>query len=810
MKRCVVVPMICLCGAFGLAAHAQAPQLINYQGRLLNGTNLVNGSVGLSLRLFDASVAGTKLYEDSNAVAVVDGLYSTLIGDNTTSGNLQSALATTNVWLEVVANGVALVPRERIASVAYALYAQHSGGLANGSITSAMLADGAVTANKIEQFANVPGAGLVIDDPASAYLGAFGAAIARVGSRMVVGAKEQSDAFAASGRAYLYEENGTLAQTIQNPNPASSARFGFAMTSVSNDRVAVSAPGFGGAAGVVYVFNSTGGVTAALNNPTPLQTPLLGTALCPLGNFALAAATSPDHGAGGRVHLYTYEGVHFRSITNPVASTNTGFGVSLTPAGAQGQFLFIGAPYDDTAGNNAGIGYLFDDGGNLLTTFTNPAPVVNDYFGWAAVGLGPSRIAISATGADDGVAESGRVYIFDLSGQLLATITNPSPTVTAWLGVTLAVLDEERFLVGEWGTDSSKGVVHVFDYDGALLGSTPNPQGAANDYASAGLAVSAGGAVWVGAPRNRPQGGSVGQVIVLQGATGLHANVMAAGVKPGAITTTMLSAGVNDQFVNAAGDTMTGPLRLPPNGLAVGTSQLTVVAGNVGVGITDPAYLLDVNDRIRLRGSGISTSAGLWLYDKTLGNDRAFVGLVDTNRLGLYSTITGFGLVMDLSTGNIGINTVTPTNRLHVNGLVQATGYLTTSDRNAKQQIRPVEPAEILEKVAALPISTWQFKEEPNGTHLGPMAQDFHAAFGLGNTDTGIMTVDADGVALAAIQALAVEDARLRQEAAAWQGRQRTEDGRRQEQINQLRRENAELKAKTEALEARLRALESR
>ncbi|MCU0858004.1 MAG: hypothetical protein MUC65_06335, partial [Pontiellaceae bacterium] len=67
----------------GLLSFAEVPQLINYQGRLLNGTNLVNGSVGLSLRLYNASSGGTLLYEDSNSVTVVDGLYSTLIGDQT-------------------------------------------------------------------------------------------------------------------------------------------------------------------------------------------------------------------------------------------------------------------------------------------------------------------------------------------------------------------------------------------------------------------------------------------------------------------------------------------------------------------------------------------------------------------------------------------------------------------------------------------------------------------------------------------------------------------------------------------------------
>jgi sulfatase modifying factor 1 len=106
---------------FALAAPAQAPQLINYQGRLLNGTNLVNGSVGLSLRLFNTAAAGTKLYEDSNTVTVADGLYSTFIGDHPTNAAFLSALTNATVWVEVAANGVALSPRERLASVGYSL-----------------------------------------------------------------------------------------------------------------------------------------------------------------------------------------------------------------------------------------------------------------------------------------------------------------------------------------------------------------------------------------------------------------------------------------------------------------------------------------------------------------------------------------------------------------------------------------------------------------------------------------------------------------------------------------------------------------
>ena len=77
-----------------------------------------------------------------------------------------------------------------------------------------------------------------------------------------------------------------------------------------------------------------------------------------------------------------------------------------------------------------------------------------------------------------------------------------------------------------------------------------------------------------------------------------------------------------------------------------------------------------------------------------------------------------------------------------------------SSDRNAKENFTSVEPREVLEKVAALPITRWNYKNDAGTPHLGPMSQDFYAAFGVGPDDKHIATVDADGVALAAIQGL--------------------------------------------------------
>jgi hypothetical protein len=85
----------------------------------------------------------------------------------------------------------------------------------------------------------------------------------------------------------------------------------------------------------------------------------------------------------------------------------------------------------------------------------------------------------------------------------------------------------------------------------------------------------------------------------------------------------------------------------------------------------------------------------------------------------------------------------------------QGCAPLCKSDRNAKKDIAPVDAQQILDKVARLPISTWSYIDDPAAArHLGPMAQDFHASFGLGTDDRTYHAIDAQGVALAAIQAL--------------------------------------------------------
>jgi hypothetical protein len=81
--------------------------------------------------------------------------------------------------------------------------------------------------------------------------------------------------------------------------------------------------------------------------------------------------------------------------------------------------------------------------------------------------------------------------------------------------------------------------------------------------------------------------------------------------------------------------------------------------------------------------------------------------------------------------------------------------WTNASSKRLKENLQYVDVRDVLERVAALPIESWNYKVERESVrHLGPMAEDFARAFKLGDDCESIGTVDADGVALAAIQGL--------------------------------------------------------
>ncbi len=187
--------------------------------------------------------------------------------------------------------------------------------------------------------------------------------------------------------------------------------------------------------------------------------------------------------------------------------------------------------------------------------------------------------------------------------------------------------------------------------------------------------------------------------------------------------------------------------------------------GNVGIGTVNPGAKLDVNGTIAASGAYLSGNGAATLTFSDALNDAGkswvlFDGYYGAGNFGIarYDPALG-GFPADRNivitpAGNVGIGKIDPGTKLDVAGEVTCVAVNLTSDRNAKEDFKPVSSREVLAKVAALPITEWQYKKQGDARHIGPMAQDFHAAFGTGRDDKHIASVDADGVALAAIQGL--------------------------------------------------------
>jgi hypothetical protein len=152
----------------------------------------------------------------------------------------------------------------------------------------------------------------------------------------------------------------------------------------------------------------------------------------------------------------------------------------------------------------------------------------------------------------------------------------------------------------------------------------------------------------------------------------------------------------------------------------------------------------------------------------------------------LNPSIGGGGYILPTFPFTVG----TPGDTTNGNGAHVTAGgtFVNGSSRTFKQQFTAIDAEAVLDRLLDLPITRWRYRGDDPGWHLGPVAEDFRAAFGLGDDEKYIGTVDADGVALAAVQGL---NARLERRA------QSLED------------ENVALREALLALGARVQALEA-
>ena len=119
------------------------------------------------------------------------------------------------------------------------------------------------------------------------------------------------------------------------------------------------------------------------------------------------------------------------------------------------------------------------------------------------------------------------------------------------------------------------------------------------------------------------------------------------------------------------------------------------------------------------------------------------------------------------------------------------TDWTSLSDVNSKHLFRNLDGEDVLTRFARMPVTEWSYKGQDDVRHIGPTAQDFHAAFGLGQNPLRIGTLDSGGAALAGVKALEARTGAFRSE------------------IETLRIQNAELRDLLAALRSDLDAVKA-
>ena len=760
-----------------------------YQGRLNSGANPAGGIYDLRFTVYDDASAGSVWGVLTNAATpVTNGLFTVTLdfGSGVFAGNAR--------WLDIAVrtNGASsfatLAPRQPLTPTPYAVFAGTAGGLSgtlpvsqiSGVLSLAQLSAAVVTNGQV---GNVTLNGsLVLPATATAadtiysgnstllradnnynfFAGVGAGSLTTSGdfntaSGSAALASNTNGSFNTADGAYALMENTRgAANTAGGEDALYSNTSGSYNTAFGEEALLSNVSGFGNTAlgfqaGILITGNGNIDIgnqgTATDNDIIRIGTPgnqtntfiagtLYGdggglTNLQAIGLGGNAASQSFFAGpSAGNLTMSGYDntGVGYFSLhNNTTGGENTASGAfALGPAGAMTGSGNTADGYGALGNNNIGsyntaVGYLALE--QNVSGSSNIA--VGNFAGYLTSGNNNIDIGNSGVAGESGVIRIGSPGTH--------TATYLAGTVTG-NGGGLTNLNAGNITSGTLSPAQLPGAILTNSATGPYAVAVGNATAASANYAFAlGTACTA----------------SAQQAFAF--GSGAYAANTGAFVWSDSTSGVFYSANNNEFAVRASGG-----VRLVTSGAGM------TVDGNVGIGTTSPAQKLVVQaddtssyvdaKQLIIQGN-TSTSQQMELGYKTSGNYGS-IQVIQQN--------VGYKpLVLQPVSGNVGIGTTTPGYLLVVGGsgspaYCNGTSWVNGSDRNSKEAFTAVNPRAVLEKVSALPITEWKYKVEADGTeHLGPMAQDFHAAFGLnGADDKHIATVDEEGVALAAIQGL--------------------------------------------------------
>ncbi len=302
-------------------------------------------------------------------------------------------------------------------------------------------------------------------------------------------------------------------------------------------------------------------------------------------------------------------------------------------------------------------------------------------------------------------------------------------------------------ILGNWATISG-GLNNTASAAYATIG------GGESNAASATEATIAGGSYNTASDVNSTVGG--GYENTASGyVDGAGSATVAGGANNSATADWSTVGGGQSNVASGGNSTVAGGVNNTAEGVTLTCTQ-GVCASTVGGGISNVAS----GSASTVPGGALNIAAGDYSFAAGCGASANYIQSFVWSGGGCFSTgsinDTGAGQFVAWAPGGFYFYTQQTGGTAVGAALASGSGsWSNLSDRSAKENFLAIDPSSLLEKLAAMPVWNWNYKTQADSIrHLGPTAQDFHQAFGLGEDDKHISTVDAEGVALAGIQAL--------------------------------------------------------
>lgn len=700
--------------AVATASSSAAPvgTAFTYSGRLTDSGLPATGLLPMVFALYDVASGGNTVAPTIPFnVPVTNGLFTVDLefGPNAFVGEAR--------WVQITVNGSPLAPRQRLAPTPQAIFASTAAGVTGGAITSAMLAPNAVNSPNLAVAAVT--APKIADGQVVKSLNGFNDSVAlSAGVNIAITPSGNGLQISAPGGVNGWGLAGNSAQAGSFLGTTNDQPLEMRVKNLTALRIV---PGTD-QLNLIGGPNIVGGA-----NVNSVASDLQGATIAGGGLISLSGTAYPNRILSNSSYATIGGGLGNTISTNAAESTIAGGNQNVIHSNAFRSV--IGGGYRNHVGtncntstisggvdNSAGSNAAFVGGGTGNRANGSSSTVAGGYDNTAAGAIGfvggGARNRASASGAavvgGDGNRASGDYST--VAGGYLNVASGPSVSIGG--GTANAATADSATVPG--GSDNSAQGRHSF---------------------AAG-----------------------------RGARALHDGsfVWADRQGVGAIPTPFESTAPNQFRVRAAGGAnFEGDL-------------------NVSGAVSAQNFSLDDRD-LRLRGIGDSNHGLGWYgsgktFSNLRPNDPDGPVLYGWNGGMLGTTKNGNDYLLRWDTGGVVIRarqyfTVlgssspgelnffnSPSSHIFASSGASLTSggvWQNASDRNRKASFESVNLQMVLKKVAALPVLSWRYTNEAADIrHIGPTAQDFKAAFGLGTEDKSIGTVDADGVALAAIQGL--------------------------------------------------------